>query len=103
MASTNAANCGSVSAFGSGALCIVHNLGAVFFEESTSALFVLRWRLTDTKAVNALQELFIFTEGFIVAKLRERGQACGLNVIIVRLVEQYFPRAFLQRLRLERI
>src|SRR4029077_2345877 len=68
-----------------------------------SALFVFGWRLAGTEAIDAVEQLLVLAKSLIVAKCRERHQAGGLDVVIVRLVEDDLARALLQFRRVERM
>jgi hypothetical protein len=42
-------------------------------------------------------------KGSVVAKLFERGQACGFDIVVIRLVQHDLARVFLQFLRVQRV
>jgi hypothetical protein len=73
---------------------------AILAEEPPRALFVFRRHLAGPEAIDALQQRLVFAEGFVVAELFERDQARGLDIVVVRFVEQYLARVLLQFLRL---
>src|SRR5712672_2390487 len=78
-------------------------LSAVFAQEPASALFVLGRRLAGTEATDAVEQLLVLAKSLVVAERRERHQAGGLDVVVVRLVENDLSRALLQFRRVERM
>src|SRR6185436_17997187 len=75
----------------------------VLAKELLSTSFVLRGLGLVTETIDTLQQFGVFADGVVIAKLRERGQAGGLNVFVFRLVEQHRARMFLKFIGIERM
>ena len=86
---------------GRGCPALTASLRTVLAEEPPRRLLVFRRRLAAAEPFDALQQRLVLSKRLVVAELFQRDQAGGLDVVIVRLVEQDLARLLLQLVRVQ--
>ena len=76
-------------------------LRTVLAQELPSASACISPASCRPEPIDAFQQRLVLAKRLVVAELLQRGQAGGLDVVIVRLVEQDLARLLLQLLRVQ--